>query len=210
MNHKPYPTRVDVRFEPTKHPPNRTRITLRHSGYGSGGTWDRSYEYFDRGWRKVLVRFEAYCALIGDGSSRGAHTTSPERRLMSEVIVSGSIEQVWSAWTTSEGMAAFFAPLSKIELSIGGSYELFIKPDAPEGSRGCEGCTVLSYQPMQMLSFSWNAPPSVPALRDANIRTRVVLYFDDLNDGRVKVTLNHLGFGEGEDWEECYAYFEKA
>ena len=36
-----------------------------------------------------------------------------ERILQKEVVVSASIEQVWHAWTTSEGMASFFAPESR-------------------------------------------------------------------------------------------------
>lgn len=207
MNAEPFPTRVDVTFEPAKGLANRTHLTLTHSGYGTGANWDKSYDFFVLGWRRVLNRFEAYTAALGVPTVPVARS---DRHLEKTAIVNAPIEQVWSAWTTSKGMAAFFAPKSKIELAIGGAFELYIKPDSPEGSRGGEGCTVLSYQPMEMLSFSWNAPPSIPGLRDASIRTHVVLYFDDLHDGRVKLTLRHLGFGEGEDWDKCLAYFDSA
>ena len=165
------------------------------------------------GWKLVLfATFSIVFASVGAmaGSTSAAPVGQSDRYLEKEVIVTARIEQVWSAWTTSEGMAAFFAPKSNIDLAIGGAFELYTQPDAPEGSRGCEGCTVLSYDLMQMLSFSWNAPPSIPGLRDASIRSHVVLYFDDLHDGRVKVTLRHLGFGEGEDWDKCLAYFDRA
>ena len=165
------------------------------------------------GWKLlVCMTLSVVPALSGTitGSTPAAPVGRSDRHLEKEVIVKAPIEQVWSAWTTSKGLAAFFAPKSNIDLAIGGAFELYIQPDAPEGSRGCEGCTVLSYDPMQMLSFSWNAPPSIPGLRDASIRSHVVLYFDDLHDGRVKVTLRHLGFVEGEDWDKCLAYFDRA
>ena len=31
-----------------------TRVALHHTGWGSGGEWDRSYAYFDRAWTGVL------------------------------------------------------------------------------------------------------------------------------------------------------------
>ena len=43
-----------------------------------------------------------------------------ERILQKEVVVSASIEQVWHAWTTPEGLAYFFAPQSNIDLKIDG------------------------------------------------------------------------------------------
>lgn len=82
--------------------------------------------------------------------------------------------------------------------------------DAPEGSRGSEGCTVLSYLPMKMLAFTWNAPPSIPTLREAEARTQVVLQFTETGNGDVKVSLSQLGFGKGEDWDKYYDYFSRA
>ena len=54
-------TFVIVRFEPLG--AKLTRITLHHTGWGSGGQWDAAYSYFDRAWGSVLgnlkKRFEA-------------------------------------------------------------------------------------------------------------------------------------------------------
>ncbi len=145
----------------------------------------------------------------GAGAVRGGEN-GPSRMIREEVTVSASLADVWHAWTTAEGMATFFAPQANIELRMGGAYEPFIKPDAPEGSRGCEGCKVLAFVPLEMLSFEWNAPPSVPGLRDKQIRSYVVLRFAPVGENEVRVSLAHLGFGEGPDWEKCYEYFSAA
>ena len=53
-------TFVVVRLEPVNEA--TTRVTLYHTGWGSGGEWDKTYEYFDRAWGNVLknlgARFE--------------------------------------------------------------------------------------------------------------------------------------------------------
>ncbi len=45
-------TFVVVRFEPLAD--KLTRVTLHHTGWGSGGEWDKAYGYFDRAWGNVL------------------------------------------------------------------------------------------------------------------------------------------------------------
>ncbi|MCC5807022.1 MAG: SRPBCC domain-containing protein [Opitutales bacterium] len=103
--------------------------------------------------------------------------------------------EVWRRWTTSEGVATFFAPESHIELRLGGAYELYFLPkDAPEGQRGSEGCRILAYAPERMLAFTWNAPPQLPNARQHH--TWVVLALEDSDDGRTQVLLTHLGFAE--------------
>jgi len=132
------------------------------------------------------------------------------RQLHKEVVVSAPVEAVWDAWTTRAGVTSFGPPEAKIELRVGGAYEWYFIPDAPPGDRGSDGCRVLSFVPNRMLSFSWNAPPSLAALRESGARTHVVLDFEPLDGGRVKVSLTQVGFGQGEVWDKYYEYFDNA
>lgn len=128
--------------------------------------------------------------------------------LRKEIVVPASLEQVWNAWTTAEGVKTFFSSEAKVELVVGGSFEIYFLLDAPYGSRGSEDCRVLSYLPMEMLSFSWNAPAEFGRLR--NKHTVVVLQFEEVEPGKVTVVLSQLGWGKGEDWDRLYHYFDKA
>ncbi len=137
------------------------------------------------------------------------YASDPTDRIVhKEVTVTAPREEVWRAWTTTEGVNTFFSPDAHVELRAGGPYEIYFIPSAPYGERGSEGCRVLSYLPMEMFSFEWNAPPSFGDLR--GIHTWVVLRLDELGDGRVRVRLDHLGWGEGEDWAALSDYFDKA
>jgi uncharacterized protein YndB with AHSA1/START domain len=158
------------------------------------------------------------CLLLASGSAlagdslvaTGYKVNAGDGMIEHEVVVEATSAQVWTAWTTKEGVEAFFAPQAKVELRIGGAYELYFAPDASEGLRGSEGCTILAYLPREMLAFTWNAPPSIPALRGAKTLTHVVVTFDDLIDDRVRVRLAHLGMGTGEEWDKYRAYFNRA
>jgi uncharacterized protein YndB with AHSA1/START domain len=130
------------------------------------------------------------------------------RILRKETLVPATLEEIWHAWTTTEGTKTFFAPQARVELAVGGTYEILFNLDAPEGSRGSEGCVVLSFLPLEMLSFSWSAPPEFGELRSWH--TIVVLGFEHVEPGKVKVVLWHHGWGKGEDWNRLYDYFDKA
>ena len=130
-----------------------------------------------------------------------------ERSLEKYVEVPASRAEVWRAWTTSEGLASFFAEDNKVELTPGGAYEMYFLAES-EKERGSEGCTVLAFSPNEMFSFSWNAPMKWPEVRRQY--TRVVLTFKDLGEGRTGLHFSQTGWGTGKAWDEVYAYFESA
>jgi uncharacterized protein YndB with AHSA1/START domain len=131
----------------------------------------------------------------------------PERVILKSVTASAPVREVWRAWTTPEGMKEFLGVNANIELKFGGRFEILFSDEPPIGAQGSEGCKVLSYVPERMLSFSWNAPPAQPAMR--NQRTFVVLSFAE-QGGKTTVELRHAGWGTGPDWDASYAYFDRA
>jgi len=125
-------------------------------------------------------------------------------------------KDVWHLWTTDEGLRGVMVESSNIELRIGGPYEWYFSMDAPEGSRGSERCTILSYRPNEMLSFTWNAPPKFEHARFRH--TWVVITLAPTNDGQTRITLTHHGWAEkmaehrdhADEWKQVHAYFEAA
>lgn len=124
------------------------------------------------------------------------------------VILPASVDETWQAWTTTEGVTTFFAPEASVELAVGGDYEMYFDPKQPEGLRGSEGCKILSFVPGEMLSFTWNAPPSIPEVRGEH--TWVVLTFHALEPKKTQVSLIHLGWQVGEQWQKALQYFDRA
>jgi uncharacterized protein YndB with AHSA1/START domain len=132
----------------------------------------------------------------------------PARAILGDVVVEAPVADVWEAWTTEPGIRSFFAPDCHIEPRVDGLYEIFFDSSVAPGSRGSEGMRILAFEPGRMLAFTWNAPPHLPHVR--NQRTSVVLRFFDLDGRRTRVTLRHGGWGEGDEWNQAFAYFERA
>ena len=128
--------------------------------------------------------------------------------LTRENMVYAGIEEVFAAWTTEEGVKTFFAPQAHVDARVGGTYEMYFMPDAPEGSRGSEGCTVIEFEPNRHLAFTWNFPPTLPAIR--NEHTRIDIWFTRIDDEITQLTMKQSGWKHGHDWLKGLQYFEQA
>ncbi|MBN8504853.1 MAG: SRPBCC domain-containing protein [Burkholderiales bacterium] len=131
-----------------------------------------------------------------------------ERAIDKEVVIQATLEQAWASWTTREGIRSFFAPDAVVEARPGGAFHIHIDPGAAPGMKGADDMRYLALQPMKMLSFDWNAPPSLPEARAQ--RTVVILRFTAVDAQNTRITLHHVGWGEGGQWDQAHAYFDRA
>jgi uncharacterized protein YndB with AHSA1/START domain len=131
-----------------------------------------------------------------------------ERAIAKEVVVDATLDQAWEAWTTRAGITSFFAPDARIEPRAGGAFHIYIDPTAEPGLKGADDMRFMALQPKKMLSFDWNAPPSLPEVRGQ--RTFVVVRFEPMGERQTRVLLYHSGWGEGGEWDKAYAYFDRA
>jgi uncharacterized protein YndB with AHSA1/START domain len=136
------------------------------------------------------------------------HVAAAERAIDKEVTVPAGVDAVWQAWTTSEGIKTFFAPDARVEPRVGGAFQIYMDPGAEAGSKGADDMRVLAIQPKKMLSFDWNAPPSLPQARQQ--RTFVIVRLHPVDEKTTRVTLHHTGWGEGGEWDQAYLYFDRA
>jgi len=127
--------------------------------------------------------------------------------LRKEAITSAVIADVWSVWTTIDGIISFLAPKANIKLEVQGPYEILFDPEAPLGFKGTEGCKILGFKQAKMLSVEWKAPPQFPNVRRQ--KTRVDIYFERV-EALTKIRVAHSGWQEGEEWDEAYEFFDHA
>ena len=133
----------------------------------------------------------------------------PDRQIIATIEINADIQAVWNAWTSVEGVLGFFAPDCSLDLQPGGKYEMYFDLSAEPGLRGGVGCRIIALQAPTMISFTWNQPPSVPALRAASQGTHVVIRLAQIDARTTRVDLRQDGWGTGEDWDAAYRYFER-
>ncbi|MGE5339655.1 MAG: SRPBCC family protein [Gemmatimonadota bacterium] len=131
-----------------------------------------------------------------------------ERAIDKQVLIDATLDQAWDAWTTRAGITSFFAPDAEIDPRAGGAFHIYINPLAETGMRGADEMRFMALQPKRMISFDWNAPPSLPQVRAQ--RTFVIVRFEPVAERQTRVSLHHTGWGEGGEWDKAYTYFDRA
>ena len=74
--------------------------------------------------------------------------------------------------------------------------------------KGADDMRFMALQRPTMLSFDWNAPPSLPQARQQ--RTFVVVRLAAVDGQSTRVSLHHTGWGDGGEWDKTFAYFDSA
>jgi uncharacterized protein YndB with AHSA1/START domain len=131
-----------------------------------------------------------------------------ERAIVTEVVVAAPIEAVWASWTTKSGIESFFAPGAEIDARVGGAFHVHFNPYGKPGEKGADDSRFMALQKPTMLSFDWNAPPHLPEARSQ--RTFVIVRLADVDGRSTRVRLHHTGWGDGGQWDQAYAYFDRA
>ena len=160
--------------------------------------------------RRAVLSAALLAPAVGAGSAQAARMNPDVGPLVitKRAVVPAAPPAVWRAWTDATIVTQYFAPQARIELRIGGPYELTFLSTAPEGQRGSEGCTILAYDPERMLAFTWNAPPTFARERD--LLTWVIVTLEPQDGDATRVTLTHRGFGTDGQWPQVHAYFDRA
>lgn len=96
-------------------------------------------------------------------------------------------ELAFDAWTEANQLVEWFAHWAEMTVSVGDGFEI-----GWEGFDGVWQGRYLEIERPERLVFSWLPPESVfPA---GAYETRVSLTFDEVEEGRTRLTLEHTGF----------------
>lgn len=134
--------------------------------------------------------------------------TDGMRVLRHEIIVDATREEVWKAFTTSEGWISWATPVAFVDFRLGGTIETSYDPDAKLGNPSNIRHQIMSYLPGEMLSMRViQTPPNFPH-RELMAGLWAVFTFEDAGEGRTKVTSAGAGYREGEGYDTIYGFFE--
>lgn len=138
--------------------------------------------------------------------------TRPGRVISLEMLLDGSPEEIFDLWVRKDRIDRFFGSGAlRFEPREGGFYEITFGA-RPDGEiAGPRGNRILRYEPPHALDFEWTMPFFAEHLNTRPLPTWVELRLEpfDADARRTRLRLEHHGFGEGEDWDRCYSFFQR-
>jgi uncharacterized protein YndB with AHSA1/START domain len=134
---------------------------------------------------------------IGASPVAVTKVASPEKALRFEVTVPAPLDEVWGAFTTTDGLATWLWRDTRVDARPGGDW-LVIFPQSTGGG------TILSLTPKTQLVIAALAPDKFPTVRKT--RTRATFEFAGVTPRSTRVTLVQTGWQTGEEWDAAYEY----
>jgi uncharacterized protein YndB with AHSA1/START domain len=179
---------------------HKTRLRLSVLGWRPGEKeWDDAYDYFLKGNAKYLN--SVHDVLAGEGAGAG-------NVLRHEAIIDAQVERVWQAFTTKAGLESWMVPHAEIDLRVGGKMLTTYDPNGVIGDDGTIENTILSYEPLRMLSIKATKPPANFPHKEAIENMWSVLYFEPVGPDRTRVTCVGMGYGDDEASQKLRQHFD--
>jgi len=126
--------------------------------------------------------------------------SEPEKALIFEIDIPATQDEVWTAFTTSDGLSTWLTPGAVVDLRTGGEWTAHY----PGGHTG--GGTILSFKRKQDLTLAAMAPEQFPNVRSQ----RTTAKFEFISRGSsTLVRLTQTGWKEGDEWDKAYEYLAK-
>jgi uncharacterized protein YndB with AHSA1/START domain len=126
-------------------------------------------------------------------------------------MVEAPIEEVWKGFTTKEGLIkSWRVALAEADFRLGGAIRTNYNKDGAIGDEGTITHRIISFEPLRMISLKTEAPANAPASIKLICRTGWdVMRFEPLSPTRTRVTVTMMGYGEGPEYDQAYAFFRK-
>jgi uncharacterized protein YndB with AHSA1/START domain len=155
--------------------------------------------------KAILVILTLVVLALLPGSARAQDDTG----LVHEAVVNAPLAQVWAALTTSEGLESWMAAHARIELKIGGTMKTQYDPKGTlDDSKAIEN-TILSYEPMRMLSFKVTKAPDGFPFPNAIKNMWTVVHFAPEGDKATRVREVSMGFGTDDESKKMRDFFNR-
>lgn len=128
-------------------------------------------------------------------------------RELLEITIEASVEKVWDAFTTDEGVRMWIAPLADIDFRIGGKIRANYNPEGTLGDPHTIENTIICYDPMRLFCFRCTKSPEGFPFAEAIQATWTVAYFEPVASGGTRLTLVGIGYTEEEDSKQMREFF---
>jgi len=147
---------------------------------------------------------KADLAAVRDTSSVDA---TGARLLQDTVRIKASPAVVWTALTDQAAYRAWAAPVSFIDLKVGGMVEVAFDPKGKAGDPANLKQKITAYVPNRLITFQNQPSPVGPPGHEVYPQLAIVMELTPVGAGETEVALSHVGYGHGKAFDDLYGFF---
>jgi uncharacterized protein YndB with AHSA1/START domain len=137
-------------------------------------------------------------------------TRTGERVLRYEISLNAPKEEIWKAFTTCNGLSLWLAPIAVVDLRVGGYITTQYEKHARIGDPGTVDTKIVNYIDGEMLTLEIDMNEHFAQLLKGEDHTlQEIIQFVDLGPSQTRLISSTVGWGEGLDWDDAYAFYER-
>lgn len=130
------------------------------------------------------------------------------RAIQLSILVPAAPDKVWEAISTETGWKAWASPTAYVDLRVGGTIETNYTAGKAKGDPSNIINRIEAYVPGRMLAIRNVQAPKGFFDTDAFGKTATILELHPTADGKTRVVLTNVGYGQGADFDSVYSHFE--
>ena len=166
--------------------------------------------------RTIEVLIAAASIAAGTGLAQGAEPTvslvqgkaaDGTRFYEDSLVIKAPAKTLWTAFTDETAYRAWAAPVSAVDFRLGGAIEASYDAKGHLGDPDNIKNAFIAYVPERLLVFQNVQAPAMLPGRAVYPKTVKVVAFDTLGPDETRITISGVGFGEGRDYDQLYAFF---
>ena len=144
-------------------------------------------------------------------TSKVRTTAAKERILIHRVLIEAPVSDVWKAYTTDKGYAAWAATQAAIDLRVGGEIQTRYDKDGKLGEKGTNRLRIVNYVPNELLTLQAQPAKNWPAYLTKNAKNLYnVILFRRQSNAKTEVTSYGLGYGADKEYDAIIGFFKTA
>jgi uncharacterized protein YndB with AHSA1/START domain len=128
--------------------------------------------------------------------------------IVHDLEIGAPVEDLWAAFTEADHLTRWLCQSAAVSLKVGGAYEIR-GPLGGDSSSETMGGTILALEEEYSLRVAWSGPALLAPLLNVTPRpTTLFVRFQPLGPARCRLHLEHLGWGDGEEWQAARDWHE--
>jgi uncharacterized protein YndB with AHSA1/START domain len=131
-----------------------------------------------------------------------------DHTLRHTAIINAPVEKVWDAFASTNGLRSWIAPNADFDLRIGGKMRVNYHPDGVLGDANTIENTILSFEPLRMLSLRATRAPAGFPFANAIKGTWSVMYFERQGKSHTRLTISGLGYTDDAESQQMRSFFD--
>jgi hypothetical protein len=133
-----------------------------------------------------------------------------ERFLRFEIVVNTTIDETWKIIATEEGIKKWMAPVAFLDLKIGGMLKTNYNETAKIDDKGTITLGIINYIPSEIITYKITLNELfAEKCRREDKNLQHIIQLKSLGSNKTKIISTMSGWGQGNEWDEAYSFFEK-